>query len=66
MSSWKGLNRPPIVAQRGHFRRAPCSAIKTSTQAGQMPHTHSVQANDSFRNETDWHAAQYIWVFWEE
>jgi hypothetical protein len=44
MSSWKGLNLPPTVAHRGHFRRAPCSAMSTSTQARQMPHMHSVHA----------------------
>lgn len=58
MSSWKGLNRPPMVAQRGHFLRAPCSAISTSTHAGHKPQTHSVQAYEFLRRDMLWQAAQ--------
>lgn len=58
MSSWNGLKRPPIVAHRGHFLRAPCSPIRTSTQAWQRPQMHSVQAYDSLSSEMPWQAAQ--------
>jgi hypothetical protein len=52
ISNWKGLNRPPMVAHLGHFLRAPCSAMRTSTQARQIPQMHSVHAYDSLSNET--------------
>lgn len=58
ISSWKGLNRPPMVAQRGHFLLAPCSAMSTSTHAWQSPQMHSVHAYEFFSLETPWQAAQ--------
>ena len=58
ISNWKGLNRPPMVAQRGHFLLAPCSPIRTSTQAWHRPQMHSVQAYDSLSSEMPWQAAQ--------
>lgn len=58
ISNWNGLNRPPMVAQRGHFRRAPCSPMRTSTHAWHKPQIHSVQAYDSLSSEMPWHAAQ--------
>lgn len=58
MSSWKGLNRPPMVAQRGHFLRAPCSAMSTSTHVEHKPQMHSVQAYEFLSREILWQAAQ--------
>lgn len=58
ISSWNGLNLPPIVAQWGHFLLAPCSAMSTSTQAWQRPQMHSVQAKLSLRRLIPRQAAQ--------
>lgn len=58
MSSWKGLYRPPIVAQRGHFLRAPCSDMRTSTQLEHSPQMHSVHAYEFLSKEIPWQAAQ--------
>jgi hypothetical protein len=66
MSSWKGLKRPPIVPQRGHFLLAPCSLMRMSTHAWQMPQMHSVQAYESFNTDMLWQAAQYICGLWDE